>query len=102
MQLYLKPGHKIGKPVPLFEKIEQSRLEELKMRYGGPQVEPKEPYEPNANIQSIEDAERAITVQGDKVRAMKASKVFEKSSIQDQVNILLDLKRVLKKLQNKC
>lgn len=53
LQLYLKPGHKIGKPVPLFEKIEQSRLEELKKRFGGSQENPKQTLEQNSNLQSI-------------------------------------------------
>lgn len=89
--------------MPLFEKIEQSRLEELKMRYGGPQVEPEQPNEQNEIIRSIEDAEKAIAVQGNKIRAMKTSKEkHEKSAIQEQVKILLDLKNLHAKLQKKC
>lgn len=100
LQLYLKPGHKIGKPVPLFEKIEQSRLEELKKRYGGSQENSKQNTEQNLNIQSIEDAEKAVAAQGQKVRELKASK-SEKVVIQKEVKTLLDLKKVLENLQKK-
>ncbi|UYV67368.1 MARS [Cordylochernes scorpioides] len=36
-QRYLAPGHKIGKPSPLFKKIEPSELEELQKRFQGKQ-----------------------------------------------------------------
>lgn len=99
LQLYMKEGHKIGKPAPLFDKIEQSRLDELKKRYGG-QAKAKQTSVQNINFQSIEDAEMAVAVQGNKVRSMKASKA-EKSVVQDEVRVLLDLKKVLANLQNK-
>jgi len=35
MSLLLQPGHKIGEPSPLFAKIEQSVIDELKKKYGG-------------------------------------------------------------------
>lgn len=100
LQLYLKPGHKIGRPVTLFEKIEQSRLDELKKRFGGSQSEPKSISEEEPDIQSIEDAQKAVDIQGSKVRAMKALKV-EKNEIQEQVKILLNLKKVVENLQKK-
>lgn len=34
----LPVGHRIGKPAPLFQKIEQSHIDELKKRYSGQQV----------------------------------------------------------------
>lgn len=34
----LQSGHKIGKPAPLFTKIEQDRLEELKQKFAGKQA----------------------------------------------------------------
>lgn len=36
----LAPGHRIGKPAPLFVKIEQQLVDELKQRFGGSQVPP--------------------------------------------------------------
>ena len=98
LQLYLKAGHKIGKPVPLFEKIEQSRLDELKKQYGGVQEETKPTAAQNAGVQSAGDVEKLITEQGNKVRALKAAKA-EKSIVQAEVKILLDLKKKLEDLQ---
>lgn len=86
--------------MPLFEKIEQTRLEEFKKKYGGSQEDPKHTSEQNSNIQSIEDAEKAVAVQGQKVRELKAAKA-EKVVIQKEVNTLLDLKKTLENLQNK-
>ena len=34
----LTAGHRIGKPAPLFQKIEQSLIDELKLRFSGAQV----------------------------------------------------------------
>lgn len=39
----LQPGHRIGKPKPLFEKIEQSKIDELRKRYAGQQAPPAAP-----------------------------------------------------------
>lgn len=33
----LPPGHKLGKPSPLFSKIEQAHVEELKKQFAGKQ-----------------------------------------------------------------
>lgn len=66
MQLYLEPGHKIGKPAPLFTKIEQDRLNELKKRYGGAVQVVKATSSPANNIQSVADAEAAVAKQGEK------------------------------------
>lgn len=37
----LPAGHKIGKPAPLFKKIENIQLDELKAKYGGSQSDTK-------------------------------------------------------------
>lgn len=97
LQLYMKPGHKIGKPEPLFAKIEQTRLDELKKRYGGNQSENQKAANPDSNA-SVAEKEKAVAVQGDKVRALKAAKA-EKAIIQTEVNILLALKKELASLQ---
>lgn len=34
----LSAGHRIGKPAPLFQKIEQAQMDELKKRFSGAQV----------------------------------------------------------------
>lgn len=98
MQLYLQPGHKIGKPSPLFTKIEQARLDELKKRYGGSQATTKTAPAADAPPKSIAEAEKAVAAQADKVRALKAAKA-EKPVVQEQVNILLQLKGQLATLQ---
>lgn len=86
----------------MFAKIEQARLDELKKKYGGNQQAdasngPKEPETPAA-FTSIEDAESAVTAQGEKVRALKASGA-EKAIVTAAVNVLLALKKQLAALQ---
>lgn len=51
--LLLPAGHKIGKPVPLFNKIEPALVEELKAKYGGVQENNSAPTE---NIIELEAA----------------------------------------------
>lgn len=48
----LPPGHKIGKPAPLFQKIENATIAELKKKYAGKQEAKKEPPATNAKISS--------------------------------------------------
>lgn len=98
MQLYLPAGHKIGKPATLFAKIEQDRLDELKKRYAGAnQSDNATSSSPAKNLQSVADAEAAVAKQGDKVRSLKAAKA-EKAVVQQEVNILLALKKELEAL----
>ncbi|KAK6751177.1 hypothetical protein RB195_002881 [Necator americanus] len=40
---YLKPGHKIGTPKPLFTKMESSKIAEWKVKFGGTDASPSEP-----------------------------------------------------------
>lgn len=99
MRCYLKTGHKIGKPAPLFLKIEQQRLDELRSRYGGSQ-DSAQNGNSNAKetvFKSVQEAELAIKAQGDKIRDLKASKA-EKSVIQPEVAILLSYKKQLEAL----
>lgn len=37
---YLKPGHKIGKPAPLFQKLDPAQIAEFKAKFGGVQDTP--------------------------------------------------------------
>lgn len=104
MQLYLNAGHKIGKPEPLFTKIEQERLDELKKRYGGSQSTnnvpaSEKPAATGGKFTSVAEAEKAVAAQGDKVRALKSSGA-EKPVVQEQVAILLALKKQLAELQS--
>lgn len=102
LQLYLQAGHKIGKPVPLFAKIEQARLDELKKKYGGSQQtdasnNAKKPEAAPA-LTSVKDAEAAVAAQGEKVRALKSSGA-EKAIVTAEVAVLLALKKQLAALQ---
>lgn len=96
MRLYLKAGHQIGKPVPLFTKIDQQRLDELKKKYGGVQDDAKSAK--SATFSTVAEAEHAIKTQGDKVRQLKTSKV-DKATIQPEVDLLLAYKKQLTALQ---
>lgn len=97
--MYLASGHKIGKPTPLFNKIEQDRLMELKTRYSGSAsaVQMKE-SKLNKKFANVSEIESAITKQGDKVRSLKISKA-EKHEIEEQVKFLLELKSELEKFK---
>ncbi|XP_055839978.1 methionine--tRNA ligase, cytoplasmic [Episyrphus balteatus] len=92
--ILLPAGHKIGKPAPLFAKIEQARIDELKKKYAGPQVVSST----SGGALSVAELEKAIAEQGDKVRALKQSKA-DKAVWQPEVNILLDLKKKLEAAQ---
>lgn len=93
--LLLPAGHKIAKPVPLFTKIEQTRIDELKKKYCGAQ----ETSAPQGSL-DVNALNEAIKVQGEKVRVLKASKV-DKAVWQPEVNILLDLKKQLAEAEKK-
>lgn len=99
--MLLPAGHKINKPLPLFTKIEQTTIEELKKKYGGVQqakdtTKPKQ--EKSKLFNSVEEAEKAVADQGLKVRDLKASGA-EKAVWQPEVTILLELKKQLANLQ---
>lgn len=100
LTLLLSPGHKIGKPSPLFAKIEQSTIDELKQKYAGAQQATETSNKPsNKFFSTIQECEQAITDQGNKVKLLKAS--ADKSVWQPEVNILLELKKQLISLQTK-
>lgn len=96
MPLYFNTGHKIGKPSPLFSKIEQSRLDELRAKYGGQQEVPLAEQQFNNSA----DVEKAIQIQGEKVRTLKGNKT-EKSVLEPEIAILLKLKKDLTSLLEK-
>lgn len=102
MSLLLKPGHKINKPIPLFTKIEQARVDELKAKYGGTQqpAVKETKVEKSKFFSTVEEAEKAVADQGEKVRKLKTGGA-EKSVWQPEVNILLELKKLLEGLKTK-
>uniref|UniRef100_A0A1B0GQP4 Methionine--tRNA ligase, cytoplasmic n=1 Tax=Phlebotomus papatasi TaxID=29031 RepID=A0A1B0GQP4_PHLPP len=100
VKMWLKPGHKIGKPEPLFVKIEQGRIEELKKKYAGQQQVASGQAPPKVSEAlpklSLKDLEEAIVKQGEKVRQLKAT--AEKAIWQPEVEKLLTLKKQLAEL----
>uniref|UniRef100_A0A1B6DHK9 Methionine--tRNA ligase, cytoplasmic n=2 Tax=Clastoptera arizonana TaxID=38151 RepID=A0A1B6DHK9_9HEMI len=96
---YLQSGHIIGKPSPLFSKIEMSTVEELKARFSGRQKSSTPDLTTplsSTNISSEvtkEKMEAAVAKQAELVRTLKASS--DKSVWQPQVTVLLDMKKQL-------
>jgi methionyl-tRNA synthetase len=93
---FLPEGHKIGKPSPLFQKIEPSLAAELREKYCG-QPHPKAATK-TTDPKEIERLTAEVATQGDIVRKLKAAKA-EKSQIDTEVNKLLDLKKQLAAVQ---
>ncbi|KAH8261566.1 hypothetical protein KR044_011192 [Drosophila immigrans] len=92
--ILLPAGHKIGKPSPLFTKLEQSYIDELKGKYGGAQeTTASAPQQTN-----VAELEAAVQAQGEKVRQLKAS-TKDKAVWQPEVTKLLDLKKQLEAAQ---
>lgn len=103
MKLLLKAGHKIGKPSPLFTKIEPAAIDALKAKYGGVQggsvAQPATPTSAKQFFETVAQAEKALSEQAAKVRDLKAT--AEKSVWQPEVTILLDIKKQIENLKNK-
>ncbi|XP_050358671.1 methionine--tRNA ligase, cytoplasmic isoform X2 [Nymphalis io] len=94
---YLPPGHVIGKPEPLFAKLEPEMLEKLKAKYAGTQSERAKRQ--NGEVKgaapaSVADLEAAVAAQADKVRQIKSS-TKDKAVVQPEVDKLLALKKQL-------
>lgn len=102
----LPAGHRIGKPAPLFQKIEQVQIDELKKRFSGAQVGSASPGNPavatpapplaeaSNTLETPENLALKVAQQGDKVRQLKAAKA-EKAIVTAAVAELLDLKKRL-------
>ncbi|XP_064643497.1 methionine--tRNA ligase, cytoplasmic-like isoform X2 [Lineus longissimus] len=109
---FLEKGHKIGKPSPLFQKIDPCRADELKKRFAGTQKEredsPKKAASKgdaattassvatNGQIDpaKVDKLTAEVTQQGELVRKLKTEKA-EKAMIDGAVAKLLELKRNL-------
>ncbi|XP_059151234.1 methionine--tRNA ligase, cytoplasmic-like [Physella acuta] len=107
----LQPGHKIGQPSPLFQKIEATIIAELKQKFAGSPAEKAPPKKqankntpkvegtaPVASTEEIDRLTKAVADQGNKVREFKAAKA-EKSVIEKEVASLLQLKKDLSAAQ---
>merc|ERR1712203_111975 len=101
----LPAGHTIGTPSPLVEEIKPALVEQLKAKYQGKQSERGEtpkaaevaaPAKADAGM--IADLEAQVAAQGNKVREVKASKA-EKSLVEAEVKLLLELKQKLSAAQ---
>ncbi|XP_077996837.1 methionine--tRNA ligase, cytoplasmic-like isoform X2 [Glandiceps talaboti] len=105
---FLPPGHKIGKPKPLFDKIEDSKVAELRKKYAGKQTERDNPSTPAAATKpvskpvsnstpvmgNVEELTELVTKQGDIVRKLKTEKA-DRLKIDAEVQKLLELKKQL-------
>lgn len=102
---HLPTGHNIGKPSPLFQKIEASTIAELKKKFAGTAPIPtpkakqqndkdKSPTGPTASPEEIQKLTDEVTKQGSVVRELKTNKA-EKSIVDTEVAKLLDLKKQL-------
>ncbi|XP_011500338.1 PREDICTED: methionine--tRNA ligase, cytoplasmic [Ceratosolen solmsi marchali] len=94
LSIMLPAGHSIGKPSPLFSKIEEKQVEELRHKYGGKQSVSVENSQDSTNLASLE---KAVANQAQLVRDLKAKQ--GKDVWQPQVQILLDLKKKLAEFQ---
>lgn len=97
MSLLLTEGHVIGKPSPIFTKIEQSEIDKFKTKYGGVQSDNKVADTKNTekkSSKSLEEIEKEVEMQGNKIRDLKKNKI-EKTALQPEINILLALKKEL-------
>nr|CAD7438685.1 unnamed protein product [Timema bartmani] len=91
----LPPGHKLGKPSPLFSKIEPALVDKLKLEFSGRQKSAS----PNktsvsSGTEVVTKLEEAVAQQGELVRKLKSSGVA-KSEWQPHVATLLELKKQL-------
>ncbi|XP_072745898.1 methionine--tRNA ligase, cytoplasmic [Anoplolepis gracilipes] len=92
----LPTWHKIGKPSPLFIKIEDQKVEMLRKKYAGQQETNNEMSANKTSNESVAFLEAAIAKQGNLVRELKVK--HDKNIWQPQVEILLDLKKKLNDL----
>ncbi|XP_076437456.1 methionine--tRNA ligase, cytoplasmic-like [Babylonia areolata] len=110
----LRPGHQIGKPSPLFQKIEAATIADLKAKFAGKPAPPKATDKskvapaaakgsgessvngPSGNVNEAEVTRltEEVTKQGNAVRELKTAKA-EKSVVDAEVAKLLDLKKQL-------
>uniref|UniRef100_A0A0C9RA76 Methionine--tRNA ligase, cytoplasmic n=1 Tax=Fopius arisanus TaxID=64838 RepID=A0A0C9RA76_9HYME len=93
VSILLSPGHKLGEPTPLFSKIEEAVVEELRSKYGGKQDNGTNGGKTEG---SVEELQGQIAAQGLKVRELKSK--TDKSVWQPEVQILLKLKEQLAKI----
>uniref|UniRef100_A0A8B9G889 Methionine--tRNA ligase, cytoplasmic n=1 Tax=Amazona collaria TaxID=241587 RepID=A0A8B9G889_9PSIT len=94
----LPPGHRVGTVSPLFQKLENDRVEALRRRFGGAQAKqtppaPETPVAPT-DPQRLQELTQEVARQGNHVRQLKAHKA-EKAQIAVEVAKLLELKQQL-------
>ncbi|KAJ1160271.1 hypothetical protein NDU88_000773 [Pleurodeles waltl] len=103
----LPTGHRIGTVSPLFQKLENDQIEDLRKRFGGgqakqePKAEEVKPAAPpvggpatSADPQRAKELTDAVMKQGTLVRELKTQKA-EKSLVDVEVSKLLELKKEL-------
>lgn len=96
VSILLPAGHKLGQASPLFTKIEDIKIEELRKKYGGKQENVAGKATGTPKIQkfdSVSELDAAIAKQGQLVRELKAKE--DKSVWMPQVQVLQQLKKQL-------
>ncbi|XP_038078206.1 methionine--tRNA ligase, cytoplasmic-like [Patiria miniata] len=108
---YLVPGHKIGTPKPLFDKLDPALIDNLKKKFSGQKKQDNGsgdvsatpvssapvvdgPATPAADANEVQRLTDEVTKQGSVVRKLKSEKA-EKSEIDKEVKKLLALKQEL-------
>jgi len=86
----LKAGHTIGRPFPLFSKLEESSVAAFKSKFAGQESGSFS----SAPVSDAESLQREIEKQGNKVRELKSSKASP-DLIKSEVAKLLELKKKL-------
>ncbi|XP_063982874.1 methionine--tRNA ligase, cytoplasmic [Diachasmimorpha longicaudata] len=87
VSVLLPPGHKLGEATPLFSKIEDSVVEELRKKYAGKQDNGRKAFKAG---ETVAELRAQIAAQGAKVKELKAK--TDNSVWQPEVQILLQLK----------
>ncbi|ESN99607.1 hypothetical protein HELRODRAFT_176772 [Helobdella robusta] len=99
---YLKDGHCVGEVKPLFQKIEQSHINELKIKFSGKQQQQQQQQQMNGTVEGMDESSLSLKIQhqGDVVRKLKEQKA-EKTKIDEEVKVLLKLKAHLSAISGK-
>ncbi|WKY08250.1 hypothetical protein Q1695_007618 [Nippostrongylus brasiliensis] len=94
---YLKPGHKIGTPKPLFTKMENDKVAEWKARFGGSakvddaQKKKEKPKQPQANGNSKKTPKKPENVKSKEMAATIANAAFPQlAKNQQQIRQMLE------------
>ncbi|GAB6032343.1 Methionine--tRNA ligase, cytoplasmic [Chamberlinius hualienensis] len=93
----LKGGHQLGKPSPLFQKLDAKEIEVFRKKFAGTQqsrenlAEPKAKNNVAVDPKELAELTTAVSQQGEVVRKLKGDKA-DKATVDQEVAKLLELK----------